>query len=175
MKGEVYYHMEKFGMNHGCISILTDVHFDAGETKKFDFDIDISQHHGTLFGVGISTNAPGYATNPILTYSNLEPVVFTSIDGNATLTLNRDAGECIAYCVDTTDGIESTTTNAGVEVAKANGGITLKSCKARHICVYHISGSKICDVNLQANTPTTIMLPAGMYIVNGRKVVVNDK
>lgn len=175
MKGGVFNYMETLGMSHECISILTDVHFDAGETKKLDFDIDISEHHGRLFGVGISTNAPGYAKNPILTYSNLEPAVYTSIDGNVTMTLNRDAGECIAYCVDNADGIESTTTNAGVEVAKANGGITLKSCKARHLCIYHISGSKICDVNLQANTPTTIMLPAGMYIVNGRKVVVNGK
>lgn len=175
MKGGVSYFMGTLGMQHECIRILTDVHFDAGETKKLDFDIDISEHHGRLFGVGISTNAPGYAKSPILTYSNLEPAVYTSIDGNATMTLNRDAGECIAYCVDNADGIESTTTNAGVEVAKANGGITLKSCKARHLCIYHISGSKICDVNLQANTPTTIMLPAGMYIVNGRKVVVNGK
>lgn len=39
----------------------------------------------------------------------------------------------------------------------------------------HISGSKVSDVYLSANIPTTLSLPVGMYIVNGRKIVVNAR
>ena len=154
------------------IKKLADEKFGAGETRKFVFDIDLSLQHERLFGVSISTNASGRPYNPISIYSALEPLVFTN-DRGQTLKAKRNYGECIAYCTGNTNSIENTTADGGIEIKNANGAITVTSNHARHLSIYHISGSKVSDVYLSANIPTTLSLPAGMYIVNGRKIVVN--
>lgn len=154
------------------IKKLADEKFGAGETRKFVFDIDLSLQHERLFGVSISTNTSGRPYNPISIYSALEPLLFTN-DRGQTLKAKRNYGECIAYCTGNTNSIENTTADGGIEIKNANGAITVTSNHARHLSIYHISGSKVSDVYLSANIPTTLSLPAGMYIVNGRKIVVN--
>lgn len=156
------------------IKKLADEKFGAGETRKFVFDIDLSLQHERLFGVSISTNASGRPYNPISIYSALEPLLFTN-DRGQTLKAKRNYGECIAYCTGNTNSIENTTADGGIEIKNANGAITVTSNHARHLSIYHISGSKVSDVYLSANIPTTLSLPAGMYIVNGRKIVVNAR
>ena len=156
------------------IKKLADEKFGAGETRKFVFDIDLSLQHERLFGVSISTNASGRPYNPISIYSALEPLLFTN-DRGLTLKAKRNYGECIAYCTGNTNSIENTTADGGIEIKNANGAITVTSNHARHLSIYHISGSKVSDVYLSANIPTTLSLPAGMYIVNGRKIVVNAR
>ena len=157
------------------IKKLADEKFGAGETKKFVFDIDLSLKYECLFSISISTNTFGRPYNPISIYTALEPLEFTNHNGRITLKAKRNYGECIAYCTGNTNSIESTTTNGGIEIKNANGAITMKSNNARHLNIYHISGSKVCDLNLSANIPTTISLPSGIYIVNGRKIVVGTK
>ena len=156
------------------IKKLADEKFGAGETRKFVFDVDLSLQYERLFSIGISTNTFGRPHNPISIYSALEPLVFTNDEGQ-TIKAKRDYGECIAYCTGNTNSIESATTSGDIEIRNANGAIIVKSNNARHLSIYHISGSKVSDVYLSANIPTTLSLPAGMYIVNGRKIVVNAR
>lgn len=156
------------------IKKLADEKFGAGETRKFVFDVDLSLQYERLFSIGISTNTFGRPHNPISIYSDLEPLVFTNDEGQ-TIKAKRDYGECIAYCTGNTNSIESTTASGDIEIRNANGAITVKSNNARHLSIYHISGSKVSDVYLSANIPTTLSLPAGMYIINGRKIVVNAR
>lgn len=173
--GSVGYRNGWIDTNSEEIKKLADEKFGAGETKKFVFDIDLSLKYECLFSISISTNTFGRPYNPISIYTALEPLEFTNHNGRITLKAKRNYGECIAYCTGNTNSIESTTTNGGIEIKNANGAITMKSNNARHLNIYHISGSKVCDLNLSDNIPTTISLPSGIYIVNGRKIVVGTK
>ena len=50
--------------------------------------------------------------------------------------------------------------------------ITILTDKAERIAIYHIDGSKVCDVRTEANTIKHVTVAPGLYIVKGKKVIV---
>ena len=52
------------------------------------------------------------------------------------------------------------------------GEIAILSDSVRSLQVYTIAGSKVASVNVDAGVEKRITVAAGLYIVNGKKVVV---
>lgn len=72
---------------------------------------------------------------------------------------------------DDVTGIEQQmTTGEGLEIAVANGAITLNSANATAVHIYTVDGKQVWQ-NVISGT-TTVRLPQGVYVVNGKKVIL---
>ena len=72
---------------------------------------------------------------------------------------------------DTPSGVDSVAEDNAVSVYGGDGFVSITSGEACGVTVYSISGVLVNEFNAQAGT-TVVELPAGFYIVNGKKVVV---
>ena len=113
--------------------------------------------------------------------------VLVSITASATSVIEED--DCVieilnAYAVDGNNDevrfadarihFNQTTGIAGVYAdysVKGGDCITFTALEAQEVAVYGVDGRLVCKQNVKAGT-THIQLPAGVYIVNGEKVVV---
>lgn len=68
------------------------------------------------------------------------------------------------------DGITADEANGYVHGGK--GEITVNSDRTTTVSVYSISGSKIADVKVEAGIVEHVSVEAGIYVVNGKKIVV---
>ena len=73
-------------------------------------------------------------------------------------------------------GIDDITTASGTSVdlvvAPGEGQVTMLSTIDRNVTLYTTSGTTAAHTQLKADVPTTVNLPAGIYIVNNVKVIV---
>lgn len=66
--------------------------------------------------------------------------------------------------------IESTLADEnGLTIKINNGRLTLSSNKETNVAVYNVTGSLVKKVILAPNTPNTLDIEAGIYIINGKK------
>ena len=75
------------------------------------------------------------------------------------------------YVAGTPSGISSITTS-GTSVHGGNGEILISSDKAQTMCIYNLSGQMVNKANVKAGESIAVPVPAGLYIVNGKKVIV---
>lgn len=70
-------------------------------------------------------------------------------------------------------GIDNVTTGAAstLEVYAENGRLVLEAAMAQSVSVYATSGKLVWKGQV-ADAPVTVQLPAGVYVVNGKKVVL---
>ena len=77
---------------------------------------------------------------------------------------------------DNPTGINDTTTadgtTADLMVASGEGQVTMLSTIDRNMTLYSTSGTTAAHTQLKAGVPTTVVLPAGIYIINNVKVIV---
>lgn len=74
-----------------------------------------------------------------------------------------------------TDGIENTLTddnNDGISVSTGDRTITIAAPADTTVRIVHVGGNVLTTLSLKAGEQQTVTMPAGIYIVNDRKVVV---
>lgn len=72
-----------------------------------------------------------------------------------------------------TTGITDLTLKADLALQAGKGYITATATKSVHLDIYNANGMKVEAVTLNAGESRMMMLPAGLYIVNGKKIIVN--
>ena len=72
-----------------------------------------------------------------------------------------------------TTGITELTREADLVVQTGKGYITATATKSVHFNVCNANGMKVETVTLNAGESRMMTLPAGLYIINGTKVIVN--
>lgn len=75
------------------------------------------------------------------------------------------------YVAGTPSGISSITTS-GTSVSGGNGEILISSDKTQTMSVYSLSGQMVKQANVKAGENIAVSVPAGLYIVNGKKIIV---
>lgn len=75
------------------------------------------------------------------------------------------------YVAGTPSGISSITTS-GTSVRGGNGEILISSDKTQTMSVYSLSGQMVKQANVKAGENIAVSVPAGLYIVNGKKIIV---
>lgn len=71
-----------------------------------------------------------------------------------------------------TTGIEYLQTRPDLAVQAGNGTITFTAAADRKVNVYTVTGTLVNNVSIKAGNTETINVPAGMYMVNGVKIIV---
>ena len=71
-----------------------------------------------------------------------------------------------------TTGIEYLQTRPDLAVQAGNGTITFAATADRKVNVYTVTGTLANSVSIKAGNTKTINVPAGMYVVNGVKIIV---
>ena len=73
---------------------------------------------------------------------------------------------------DTPTGISSLNANPDLKVVPGNGVITMTSAIEQNVRVNSTSGVLVSNAKLQAGETQTINVPAGIYVINGVKIIV---
>ena len=84
---------------------------------------------------------------------------------------NFDEVDQFVYVAGTPSGISSITTS-GTSVRGGNGEILISSGKAQTMGIYSLSGQMVKQANVKAGENIAVSVPAGLYIVNGKKIIV---
>lgn len=84
---------------------------------------------------------------------------------------NLDEVDQFVYVAGTPSGISSITTS-GTSVSGGNGEILISSGKAQTMSVYSLSGQMVKQANVKVGENVAVPVPAGLYIVNGKKIIV---
>lgn len=84
---------------------------------------------------------------------------------------NFDEVDQFVYVAGTPSGISSITTS-GTSVRGGNGEILISSDKTQTMSVYSLSGQMVKQANVKAGENIAVSVPAGLYIVNGKKIIV---
>ena len=71
-----------------------------------------------------------------------------------------------------TTGIEYLQTRPDLAVQAGNGTITFAATANRKVNVYTVTGTLVNNISIKAGNTETINVPAGMYMVNGVKIIV---
>lgn len=71
-----------------------------------------------------------------------------------------------------TTGIEYLQTRPDLAVQAGNGTITFAATADRKVNVYTVTGTLVNNISIKAGNTETINVPAGMYMVNGVKIIV---
>lgn len=82
----------------------------------------------------------------------------------------EDAAQFV-YVAGTPSGISSITTS-GTSVSGGNGEILISSGKAQTMGIYSLSGQMVKQANVKVGENVAVPVPAGLYIVNGKKIIV---
>lgn len=90
-------------------------------------------------------------------------------DGNSWYYLEYAAQ--FVYVTGVPSGISSITTS-GTSVHGGNGEILISSDKAQTMSIYSLSGQMVKRANVKVGENIAVSVPAGLYIVNGKKVIV---
>ena len=84
---------------------------------------------------------------------------------------NFDEVDQFVYVAGTPSGISSITTS-GTSVHGGNGEILISSGKAQTMGIYSLSGQMVKQANVKVGENIAVPVPAGLYIVNGKKIIV---
>lgn len=82
----------------------------------------------------------------------------------------EDAAQFV-YVTGVPSGISSITTS-GTSVSGGNGEILISSDKAQTMGIYSLSGQMVKQANVKVGENVAVPVPAGLYIVNGKKIIV---
>lgn len=107
-----------------------------------------------------------------INYNNSLPYNFISLAGNSNRGYNFTGNCILAYVTGEATAINDITTDATSYVCGGTGEITICSDQAQTVNICRVNGHVVAHAKLQAGKPTTVALTAGIYVVNGKKVVV---
>lgn len=73
----------------------------------------------------------------------------------------------------TSTSIENTTeSSSSLTVAQTPGGVSLRSASDLTVGIFSIDGCRVAEVNLSAGESVTVNLPKGLYLIDGRKIII---
>ena len=144
-------------------------------------------NYGSYSGVKVDRNASSvfyFARNMFLSSKNLLPsyqyvYVYPFRAYYLYNRSNQGGKEMIGFEVVTDDaewettGITDLTLEADLALQAGKGYISATAKKSVHFDIYNTNGMKVEAVTLNAGESRMMMLPAGLYIVNGKKIIVN--
>lgn len=144
-------------------------------------------NYGSYSGVKVDRNASSvfyFARNMFLSSKNLLPsyqyvYVYPFRAYYLYNRSNQGSKEMIGFEVVTDDaewettGITDLTLEADLALQAGKGYISATAKKSVHFDIYNTNGMKVEAVTLNASESRMMMLPAGLYIVNGKKIIVN--
>lgn len=144
-------------------------------------------NYGSYSGVKVDRNASSvfyFARNMFLSSKNLLPsyqyvYVYPFRAYYLYNRSNQGSKEMIGFEIVTDDaewettGITDLTLKADLALQAGKGYITATATKSVHLDIYNTNGMKVEAVTLNAGESRMMMLPAGLYIVNGKKIIVN--
>ena len=84
---------------------------------------------------------------------------------------NFDEVDQFVYVAGAPSDISSITTS-GTSVRGGNGEILISSGKAQTMGIYSLSGQMVKQANVKVGENVAVPVPAGLYIVNGKKIIV---
>lgn len=84
---------------------------------------------------------------------------------------NFDEVDQFVYVAGAPSDISSITTS-GTSVRGGNGEILISSGKSQTMGIYSLSGQMVKQVNVKVGENVAVPVPAGLYIVNGKKIIV---
>lgn len=70
------------------------------------------------------------------------------------------------------DGVADTDAS-DLSIAAGRGSLTLRARTARQVTIHHLSGLVVRHISLRAGEEQTVQLAAGVYVINGKKVIIN--
>jgi hypothetical protein len=73
---------------------------------------------------------------------------------------------------DTSTGITNIDEKPDMSICSGHGTVTFTSSVDRTVSLYGLSGMKVMQVSLRNGEPRTVSIPAGIYTVNGVKIIV---
>ena len=73
---------------------------------------------------------------------------------------------------DFTTGIGEVTEKPDMAIIAGTGSLTFATTTDRQIQVFNTDGTTVNRLSMKAGETRTITLPAGVYIVNGKKIIV---
>lgn len=160
------------------------------------FDIDLKTYPGALFlHRGISDKMKGYSPMDCLVTNNFMQVNFDQtpeVNGVAnftgyyngevlymertgkayTMSVTYDSNKNLVTVGTMTVGVDEAVADEALLLVGGEGYLTATAQEAMTLTVYNIQGAVVAVETLAAGEPSTIALPAGLYVAAGRKVLV---
>ncbi len=146
-----YFYQNAWGRTTGAFSSNRFTWYDASTDEALEKDVDYSA-----------------GTTGRFTFLKAFP---QGVYGTATTSLYDDPIQTATVTVVTPTGISDVTTDNGLCISTSSRTLTVESPSATQIKVYNTAGSLMVNSNISAGTHSWT-LPQGVYIVNGKKVLV---
>lgn len=70
------------------------------------------------------------------------------------------------------DALPQPSTQGGVVVSSLNGGLELSASDAATVRICNVYGEAVANISLKGGDTKTVTLPSGIYVVEGKKVIV---
>lgn len=154
-----------FGENRVTNGQIQSIRIKSGETATLNVEAAPEDYGGNRsFYCCISQ----YDSSIPFDVSGISKTQLYLVDGGW---YNLDEVDQFVYVAGTPSGISSITTS-GTSVRGGNGEILISSDKAQTMSVYSLSGQMVKQTNVKAGENVAVPVPAGLYIVNGKKIVV---
>ena len=110
---------------------------------------------------------------PIEVHTDLPNVpYYVLVNGEVIGYYNLKAINPLVYIAGKPNAISGVMDSASSYVLGGTSEITILTEKAERLSIFHIDGSKVCDVITEANTAKHVTVAPGLYIVRGKKIVV---
>lgn len=154
-----------FGENRVTNGQIQSIRIKSGETATLNVEAAPEDYGGNRsFYCCISQ----YDSSIPFDVSGISKTQLYLVDGGW---YNLDEVDQFVYVAGTPSGISSITTS-GTSVRGGNGEILISSDKAQTMSVYSLSGQMVKQTNVKAGENVAVPVPAGLYIVNGKKIIV---
>ena len=156
------------------------------ETLRELFNTKINEGSESIFGMryfAVVFQDEG-DTNPITAHINEidEDSAFAYADealkqgneygwmGNYRYKVDKSDGQTVV--VNGTTGIDEAVAEIDLMIRAGKGTLSLTATRAQDVNIHAVNGVNMKRVELEAGESQTVILPAGIYIVNGTKIVV---
>lgn len=154
-----------FGENRVANGQILSIRIKSGETATLNVEASPEDYGGNRsFYCYINQ----YDSSIPFDVSGISKTKLYLVDGGW---YNFDEVDQFVYVAGTPSGISSITTS-GTSVHGGNGEILISSGKAQTMGIYSLSGQMVKQVNVKVGENVAVPVPAGLYIVNGKKIIV---
>lgn len=158
-------HVYAFGENRVNNFQILSIRIKSGETATLNVEAAPEDYGGNRsFYCYISQ----YDSSIPFDVSGISKTRLYLVDGRW---YNLDEVDQFVYVAGTPSGISSITTS-GTSVSGGNGEILISSDKTQTMSVYSLSGQMVKQANVKVGENVAVPVPAGLYIVNGKKIIV---
>lgn len=158
-------HVYAFGENRVNNFQILSIRIKSGETATLNVEASPEDYGGNR---SFYCCIVQYDSSIPFDVSGISKTKLYLVDGGW---YNFDEVDQFVYVAGTPSDISSITTS-GTSVHGGNGEILISSDKAQTMGIYSLSGQMVKQANVKAGENVAVPVPAGLYIVNGKKIIV---